>query len=70
MARYDLSSIHRDIIRMALRGDVPMKRYVPEVMDVCAKLGIPEPPWMEDEDIADRVAVNRASPPDFRFGKP
>ena len=59
MAQYELDSLHRDTIRLALRGDVDMKRYVPEVMRVCAALDIDEPPWFEDEDVADRVALNR-----------
>jgi hypothetical protein len=52
---YALSDLDRDTIRLALRGDVNMKRYLPEVMRVCAVLRIHEPPWMEDEDVADRV---------------
>lgn len=35
-----------------------MKLYVPEVMTVCAKLGIDEPPWFEDEDVRARVEAN------------
>jgi hypothetical protein len=43
-----------------------MRRYVAEVMSLCAKLGIEEPPWFEDEEVRDRVAVNREHPPSFR----
>ncbi len=50
---------------MALRGDVDMRRYVPEIMSLCRKLGIEEPPWFEDEAVRDRVALNRKSPPDM-----
>jgi hypothetical protein len=28
-------------------------------MRLCAKLGIDEPPWFEEEAVRDRVAVNR-----------
>jgi hypothetical protein len=66
MATYDLHDIERDMIRLALRGDVDMRRYVPEVMSLCAKLGIDEPPWFEDEEVRERVAVNREHPPLFR----
>jgi hypothetical protein len=54
-----LDSAERDMVRLALRGDVDMRRYVPEVMRLCAKLGIDEPPWFEDEAVRERVAVNR-----------
>jgi hypothetical protein len=54
-----LDIIDRDIIRLALRGDVDMARYVPEVMSLCARLDITEPPWMEDENIRERVELNR-----------
>ena len=59
MATYNLNPIERDTIRLALRGDVDMRRYVPEVMSVCIKLGLPDPPWFEDETVLDRVAANR-----------
>jgi hypothetical protein len=59
MTRYELTSADRDMVRLALRGDVNMKRYVPEVMRLCAVLGIDEPPWLADEDVAERVALNR-----------
>lgn len=59
MPPYELSNLDLDTIRLALRGDVNMKRYVPEVMRVCALLDIDEPPWLEDEDVAERVALNR-----------
>jgi len=56
---YELDIIDRDIIRMALRGDIDLRRYVPEVMRLCANLDITEPPWLEDPAIAERVADNR-----------
>jgi hypothetical protein len=56
---YTLDAIDRDIIRMALRGDVDMRRYVPEVMRLCARLHIAEPPWLDSPEVADRVALNR-----------
>jgi hypothetical protein len=59
MPTYELSDLDRDTIRLALRGDHNMKVYLPEVLRVCALLDIDEPPWMEDEDVADRVALNR-----------
>ena len=59
MPSYALESLDRDTIRLAFRGDADMKRYVPEVMRVCALLDIDEPPWLEDEDVAERVALNR-----------
>lgn len=60
---YELDSIDLDMIRLALRGDVDMRRYVPEVMRLCAKLGIAEPAWLEDDDVADRTALNRSQWP-------
>ncbi len=57
--RYELDTIDRDIIRMALRGDMDLRRYVPEVMRLCARLDITEPPWLDDPVIAERVALNR-----------
>jgi hypothetical protein len=59
MPTYDLNSLDRDVIRLALRGDVDMRRYVPEVMWLCNKLGLPDPPWFEDEDVRERVSANR-----------
>jgi len=56
---YVLDIVDRDIIRMALRSDIDMRRYVPEVMSLCARLDISEPPWMEDEEIRERVELNR-----------
>ena len=56
---YVLDIIDRDIIRLALRGDVDMRRYVPEVMSLCARLDITEPPWMDGEAIRERVELNR-----------
>jgi len=56
---YVLDWIDRDIIRMALRGDIDMRRYVPEVMSLCARLDIKEPDWMDDEAIRERVELNR-----------
>ncbi len=49
---YNLDSADRDIVRMALRGDVDMRRYVPEVMRLCARLRIAEPPWLDSPDVA------------------
>ena len=61
---YEFDRVDRDIIRMALRGDVDLRRYVPEVMRLCARLRITEPPWLEeDASIAERVALNRAEWP-------
>ena len=60
---YALDFIDRDIIRLALRGDVDMRRYVPEVMSLCARLDIKEPPWIDDESIRERVELNRAEWP-------
>ncbi len=60
---YLLTSLDRDIIRLALRGDVDLRRYVPEVMRVCWKLDIREPPWFEEDVVRDRVALNRESWP-------
>jgi hypothetical protein len=60
---YVLDIVDRDIIRMALRGDVEMRRYFPEVMSLCARLEIAEPPWMEDEAIRERVELIRADWP-------
>jgi hypothetical protein len=59
MLIYELDSIDLDMIRLALRGDVDMRRYVPEIMRLCARLGLDEPPWLEDDDVAERVALNR-----------
>jgi hypothetical protein len=56
---YVLDIVDRDIIRLALRGDVDMRRYVPEVMSLCSRLDISEPLWMEDEAIRERVELNR-----------
>ena len=53
-----LDPAERDVIRLALwTGDV--KRYVPEVMRICAKLQVDEPRWFDDPDVRDRVAANR-----------
>lgn len=60
---YMLDIVDRDIIRLALRGDVEMRRYVPEVMSLCARLDIKEPPWMDDESIRERVELNRGEWP-------
>ena len=68
MAAYDLHEVERDMIRLALRGDVDMRRYVPEVMSLCFKLGLPDPPWFEDEAVRERVAVNRDNMPMFASG--
>lgn len=60
---YVLDIIDRDIIQLALRGGVDMRRYVPEVMSLCSRLDIAEPPWMEDEAIRERVELNRVEWP-------
>jgi hypothetical protein len=60
---YVLDFVDRDIIRLALSGDVDMRRYVPVVMSLCARLDIHEPPWIDDEAIRERVALNRAEWP-------
>lgn len=60
MRDYRVDEIDREIVRMALRGDVDLRRYVPEVMRLCARLDIAEPPWIdEDPAVAERVALNR-----------
>ena len=69
MAGYDLTPPERDVIRLALRGDVDLRRYVPEVMMICAKLDITEPPWMEDESVRARVEFNRPAVEAFRQSK-
>ena len=66
MPTYDLHRIERDVIRLALRGDVDMRRYVPEVMSVCHTLGLPDPPWFEEESVRERVEANRDNMPLFR----
>jgi hypothetical protein len=66
MAGQDLDVAERDVIRMALRGDIDLRRYVPEVMMICAKLDISEPPWMEEEGVRERVAFNRPAVEEFR----
>jgi hypothetical protein len=70
---YVLDWLDRDIIRLELRGDVDMRRYVPEVMSLCARLDIKEPPWMDDEAIRERsnpTAPNgRAGTHDRRLGQ-
>ena len=64
VAKYELDRIDRDIVRMALRGDMDLRRYVPEVMRLCERLRISEPPWLDDDPtIAERVAQNRAEWP-------
>lgn len=60
---FALDIVDRDIIRLALRGDVDMRRYVPEVMSLCARLDISEPPWIDDAAIKERVEANRAEWP-------
>jgi hypothetical protein len=59
MPMYDLHPLERDMVRLALRGDVDMRLYVPEVMSLCYKLGLPDPPWFEDDLVRERVEVNR-----------
>ena len=66
MAGNNLDVVERDVIRMALRGDIDLRRYVPEVMMICAKLDISEPPWMEEEGVRERVEVNRPAVEAFR----
>jgi hypothetical protein len=60
---YKLTSIDRDTVRLALRGDVDMALYVPEVMRLCARLHIAEPPWLDDPGLAERVELNRTQWP-------
>lgn len=61
---YELDALDLDVINLALRNDVAeLKRYVPEVMRLCARLNMREPPWLEDADVADRVTANRRSWP-------
>jgi hypothetical protein len=66
MPNYDLHPVEREMVRLALRGDVDMRRDVPEVMSLSFKLGLPDPPWFEDEKVRDRVADNRDNMPLFR----
>jgi hypothetical protein len=63
---YGLNAPERDVIRMALRGDIDLRRYVPEVMMICAKLDITEPPWFEDESVRKRVDLNRPAVAELR----
>jgi hypothetical protein len=68
---YELDRIDRDIVRMALRGDIDLRRYVPEVMRLCARLRISEPPWLKDDPaIAERVALNRSEWPERKHTDP
>jgi hypothetical protein len=46
-----------------------MRRYVPEVMSLCYKLGLPDPPWFEDDAVRERVAMNRPHMPTKEGGK-
>ncbi|HEY7259406.1 MAG TPA: hypothetical protein VH459_10060 [Gaiellales bacterium] len=66
MGERDLSLPERDVVRMALRGDVDLRRYVPEVMGICAKLEITEPPWFDDPGVRDRVSFNRPAVDELR----
>ena len=54
-----LDPAERDVIRLALWATGDIRRYVPEVMRICAKLAVAEPPWFEDPEVRDRVAANR-----------
>jgi hypothetical protein len=60
---YVLDVIDREMIRLALDGVADMRRYVPEVMSLCARLDIREPDWMDDEAVRERVEANRADWP-------
>jgi hypothetical protein len=60
----ELTPIERDTVRLALRGDVDMRRYVPEVMSVCQKLDIEDPPWFSEEAVRERVELNRSDSSD------
>ncbi len=60
---YDLDALDLDVIKLALRNDIDLKRYVPEVMRLCARLEIAEPSWLDDPDVSERVQANRASWP-------
>jgi hypothetical protein len=66
MKTYELHPVEVDTVRLALRGDVDMRRYVPEVMSLCFKLGLPDPPWFADEAVRERVAMNRPTAPAYR----
>ena len=67
---YKLTPVERDIIRMALHAPsypkTDLRRYVPEVMLVCLKLGLREPPWFEDPACKARVEMNRENIPLWR----
>ena len=54
-----LDPAERDVIRLALWTSGEVRRYVPEVMRICAKLDVAEPPWFDEPGIRDRVAANR-----------
>jgi hypothetical protein len=61
---YVLDRIDGSIIHMALAtGEESMWRYVPEIMSLCARLDIAEPPWFEDDKVRERVEANRAEWP-------
>jgi hypothetical protein len=70
MPMYDLHELEVDMVRLALRCDVDMRRYVPEVMSLCHTLGLPDPPWFEDEVVRERVAANRPGMPLFKKQAP
>jgi hypothetical protein len=45
---YELDALDLDVIKLALRHDIDLKQYVPEVMRLRAKLNIREPAWLKD----------------------
>jgi hypothetical protein len=47
------------VIQQAFRGDVDMRRYAPEVQILCAKLDISEPPWFDEEEVRERLGLDR-----------
>ena len=67
---FKLTTLDRDIIRMALFAPsypkTDLRRYVPEVMILCLKLGIRDPPWFEDPACIERVRLNRENIPRWR----
>ena len=64
-ADVDLRSVEQDMIRLALRSDVDMRLYIPEIMSLCFKLGPPDLRWFEDEAVRDRVVASRDNMPLF-----
>jgi hypothetical protein len=42
---YELDALDLDVIELALRNDIDLKRYVPEVKRLCTRLALPSRPW-------------------------